>query len=659
MSRQKIDYGIDLGTTNSSIARMMNGQIEIIRSDDFLKDTTPSCVHIKQKSIMVGDRAINKLEEESIEAFKTRSEKNRNTFQEFKRTMGTTTQYSPSNKNTSFSSEELLPEVLKKLRNYVTDEEFACAVITVPAKFRQNQLDATQKAAELAGFKYCELLQEPIAASIAYGINAEKSKGYWLVFDFGGGTFDAALMKVDQGIIKVVDTEGDNHLGGKNLDIAIIDEIIVPELSKRYKLEKVLNGEDRGLLKSALKRIAERVKIELSSANKKFAIIQADDQSFGSDDEGKEIFIDEMKVNIDQFEKIAEPIMDKAIVISNELLKRNNLKNEDLITVILVGGPTYSQTFRRMLRDRLSSKTDTSIDPMTAVAKGAALFASTRDIPLKLQKRDSEKIQLTLKYSETTVETEENVGIKINRKNTSGSIPSQLFIELSRNDGGWSSGKVSLEGDAEIIEVKLATGKPNEYLIKLYDEKGNAAVCEPSNFIIIQGLRVPDATLTYSIGIEAIDSSKGKSCYHSIPGLQRNNTLPAKGKITLRTQKAIRPGNSNDFISIPILEAKHDAEGTPAILHERAKTIKIFGHDIPQYLPEESDVEIQINVDASRRMSASFYFKYIDHPMEERDIDIDKTEEYDKKELGDEIENANNQLHSLDFDQTPHLVKSY
>jgi molecular chaperone DnaK len=349
--------------------------------------------------------------------------------------------------------------------------------------------------------------------------------------------------------------------------------------------------------------------------------------------------------------------MSRSIDISNELLKRNNLSEQDLISVILIGGPTYSQTFRKMLRDHLSPKIDTSVDPMTAVAKGAALFASTRDIPSKLQQRDKGKVQLILKYTETTIETEENVGIKVDRGNTTGNIPSQIFIELSRNDGAWSSGKVHLEGDAEIIEVKLMQGKPNGYSIKLYDEKGNALVCEPSTFIIIQGIRVPDATLTYSIGIEAIDSSKGKACFHSIPGLERNKTLPAKGKIPLKTQKAIRPGNSSDFLSIPILEAMHDAEGTPAILHERAKTIKISGEDIPQYLPEDSEVEIRINVDSSRRMSASFYFKYIDHTIDSRDIDIDKTEELQKEELDEEIQNAGIQIDALDIDELNHLVE--
>ena len=107
------------------------------------------------------------------------------------------------------------------------------SVITVPAKFQGYQDDATMKAAELAGFQHCELLQEPIAASMAYGIDGKSIDGKWLVFDFGGGTFDAALMSANEGIMKADDTEGDTHLGGKNLDYGIVDEIIIPYLQEK------------------------------------------------------------------------------------------------------------------------------------------------------------------------------------------------------------------------------------------------------------------------------------------------------------------------------------------------------------------------------------------------------------------------------------------
>jgi len=221
----RLAVGIDLGTTNSAISRMENGE-PVIKKTDTLKDTLPSCVYInKKKAIQVGDSAFNAMKRDKLKTMKGGDFKS-NAFIEFKRTMGTDKKYYSSNLEKDLSSEELSAEILKTLKSFVTDESFKSIVVTVPAKFTVNQKDATLRAATLAGFEHCELLQEPIAASMAYGLDAKSKDGYWLVFDFGGGTFDAALLKVEDGIMKVVDTEGDNYLGGKNLDYAIVDEII-------------------------------------------------------------------------------------------------------------------------------------------------------------------------------------------------------------------------------------------------------------------------------------------------------------------------------------------------------------------------------------------------------------------------------------------------
>src|SRR6266404_9605661 len=197
MARVKIDYGIDLGTTNSAIARMENGQVRIIKSDT-QEDTMPSCVHFRKGSVRVGRTAYNRISDEQLVAAsdfsKTGNTNHKfNTFVEFKRTMGTDKEYRSDSAGRSFSSEELSAEVLRALKSFVRDDEVCSLVITVPARFRNQQIDATQRAAELAGFDYCELLAEPIAASIAYGVSAKNVNGYWLIFDFGGGTFDVAL----------------------------------------------------------------------------------------------------------------------------------------------------------------------------------------------------------------------------------------------------------------------------------------------------------------------------------------------------------------------------------------------------------------------------------------------------------------------------------
>ena len=219
----KMKYGIDLGTTNSSLCKFENGELKIVKSDT-LKDTMPSCVSfVKKNNIRVGDAAYNDLRAERARATKKWSKSNENVFLEFKRTMGLDTEYTPSNIKKSYTSEDLSAEVLKNLLRFVSDDVISACVITVPAKFMTDQIAATKRAADLAGITHCELLQEPIAAAIAYGLKAENKQGKWLVFDFGGGTFDVALLHVQDGILQVKDTEGDNYLG------ALVRELIINE----------------------------------------------------------------------------------------------------------------------------------------------------------------------------------------------------------------------------------------------------------------------------------------------------------------------------------------------------------------------------------------------------------------------------------------------
>ena len=157
MARTKIDYGIDLGTTNSAICRMESGEA-VIKKTDTLKDTMPSAVYInKKKTIQVGDSAYNNLRRDKLKAMKNWESSDSNAFIEFKRTMGTDKKYFSSNLDQEFSSEELSSEVLKTLKSFVKDEGVHSIVITVPAKFTFNQKDATRRAGELAGFQHIEL----------------------------------------------------------------------------------------------------------------------------------------------------------------------------------------------------------------------------------------------------------------------------------------------------------------------------------------------------------------------------------------------------------------------------------------------------------------------------------------------------------------------
>jgi len=646
MARTKIDYGIDLGTTNSSIARMENGDAVIKKSDGgFQKDTTPSCIHFnKKKTIFSGDKAYNILGSELLCAFKKNDKSLVNTYIEFKRTMGSDEKYNCNNMGKSFSSEELSAEVLKALKGYVRDEEINSIVITVPAKFQSVQKKMTREAAKLAGFQHCILLQEPIAASMAYGVDAKNLDGDWLVFDFGGGTFDVALMRAREGIMKVVDTDGNNHLGGKNIDYAIIDKIIIPYIEEHYSIGQIIDNEDRrNLLRNAVKRLAEDIKISLSPKDKNECDFLTD-EPIGEDDDGNEIEID-ITVTKDQYEEVVKPIFQSAIDISLKLLEKNKLAGSDLNTILMIGGPTFSETLRDMIRNQITTDINISIDPMTAVAVGAALLASTKDIPDRIIESDNSKIQLKLTFSADTVETEEKFGIRILRDKTEGELPEKLFVTLDRQDKGWSSGKVEIKGDAEVLDIFLEPGKSNGFTITISDEKGSIYSSEPDSFSIIQGMKIAGSTLPYDLCIDAFDSSAGKQHLIELKGLKKNQPLPAKGSGVFQTQKDIRPGNSSDKIRIPIYDGER---GSRAIYSSICGEIIFSGDDLPGMLPKGSDVELSVKVNESEGITVSACFPYLDDEIIEDVIEISKTTSVSLDYLEKELSKANRSLEMLE-----------
>jgi molecular chaperone DnaK len=643
--RNKIDYGIDLGTTNSAIARMENG-VPVIKKSDTLKDTFPSCINFnKRKDVLVGDTAFNVLKNDSARALKTFQKGQTNTFIEFKRTMGTTHTYECSNMEKSFNSEELSCEVLKKLKSVIKDENLSSVVITVPAKFLNPQNEATINAAKMLGFKQVHLLQEPVAAATAYGLGAEKKDGYWLVFDFGGGTFDAALIKSEEGILSVRDTEGDNWLGGKDLDDAIVDNLIIPNLKQNYSIDFVLNdSEKKEILRAAVKFTAEEAKNQLSFKDKVHILSNMGDLPF-EDENGNEPEID-LEITQKDIEEVLSPLFQKAIDLTKALLKRNNLKGSDLGALILVGGPTYSPILRRMLKEQITDKVDTSADPMTVVAQGAALFASTISVTEEIKEtlRDKTKLQLDLKYESATVELEEMVNIKLLKDKTIGNIPNEIFVDVVRYEGGWSSGKVLISEKASIVEVKLVEGRSNSFEIVAYDESGNILECEPNQFSIIQGIGGLEnmQVLPYNICIAKYFPSEDKDLIVPIMNLEKNKPIK-NGLIGQllgnKTRNVVRPGMATDEIKIPIYQGEHNALGSNPLLNNIIKEVIITGEDLPSLLPEGSDVDITVKVDSSQMMQFSAYFPLLNHNID-LEIDIKNSEPPSPESLAKEIQIA-------------------
>ena len=483
---------------------------------------------------------------------------------------------------------------------------------------------------------------------MAYGLANKSKNGFWVVFDFGGGTFDAALVKVEDGIMKVVDTDGDNYLGGKNLDSAIVDEIIIPYFEKEYSIESILEDSNKKkILQEAMKYYAEEAKIQLSFKNEHNILSDLGDIP-GEDDNGEEFELD-ITITENDLKKVLSPIFQRAIDITADLLKRNNLPGIKLEALILVGGPTYSPILREMLEKQVR-KPDTSADPMTAVAVGAALYASTIDLSEEVKEvtRDKTKVQLDIGFEASTVELEEWVTLKTIPEKTEGTIPAKVFAEIVRNDRAWSSGKVQINDKGEILEVKLLEHKANSFEVTLFDDSGNRMECQPDTFTIIQGSKIGSATLPYFIGVEVKRRKDGRLIFTSANGLEMNQSLPAKGTLNgLKTQKQIRPGISSDVIKIPIYTADFHSNGSRAIYNEHIYDAKITGDDLPTLLPENSDVDLTMTTDKSGRIEKiEAYFPYLDHTS---DISIpeDVMTEIDADFLYNEIRKAKGTLAEL------------
>lgn len=628
MTRLKIDYGIDLGTTNSAICCMEKGEPVIIKSDT-LKDTMPSCVSFnKKKSVKVGDSAYNNMKSDKRRATKSWHADSSNTFIEFKRTMATDTKYSSSYMGRDFSSEELSAEVLKTLKSYVTDENITSVVITVPAKFTVNQKTATIEAAKMAGFKHCELLQEPIAAAMAYGLSSNSKNGIWMVFDFGGGTFDAALLKVEDGIMQVFDTEGDNYLGGKNLDYAIVDKIIIPYLQENYAIDDYLNdNQKKEVLRDAMKTYAEEVKNQLSFKDHEDIISNIGD--LGEDENGEEIELDLTITQSDAF-NVIRPYFQKAVDICKNLLERNQLNSSQIDKLILVGGPTHSPLIRQMLKEQITPNVDTTIDPMTAVATGAALYASTIDADVCDQDLNLGTVKLEVGYEATSVEATEWVSVKLSDEAKQDNV----FVELTRNDNAWSSGKIEIDKQGNVIEANLNEGRANSFEIICYDKQGNSIPCFPNEITIIQGSKVGAAPLPYNIGIAIWNSDKERAVFRMAHGLEKNKPVPAIGFINdLKTTNQLRPGIGSDILTIPIYQVDDfsEAENRPVSLYEHVGDVIITGDEVDQFIPADSSVDITLKADTSEQMILKAYFPTTDTTIE-KPLDTNKKQSIEDAE---------------------------
>lgn len=599
MRRTTVDFGIDLGTTNSSIALLKGTEVEVFRNNEGF-EYTPSAVWIDRKGkVYVGRQAKEHLEDDD-----------ENATSEFKLQMGGSAEKTFERSGKRMKPEELSAQVLKTLRADVqqrSGEEIDAAVITVPAAFEHPQCEATNRAARLAGLSFSPLLQEPVAAALAYGFQSESDKAFWLVYDFGGGTFDAAVIQVRDGLIQVVNHGGDNHLGGKLIDWAIVEDLFVPALVEEYDLTDFGRGAVKWRAAFAkLKAAAETGKIRVSRAESAEVLID----SLGTDGHGNQIRL-EYELTKEDVQRIAEPFITRSINICRKVLAEKRLRAQDIGQILLVGGPTLMPYLRGRLEDSsegLGVRLNYSVDPLTVVARGAAIFAGTQRVAQASRPVAAGEYSIELDYRPVGADPDPLVGGKL--ITPTGTSVTGFTVEFVNTEGRppWKSGKISLNDDgAFITNLWAEKGRQNTFLIELRDATGNKQNVTPDRLMYTIGLAITDPPLIHTIGVEMVNNEVDVFFPKGTP-------LPARRRVTHRTALPLRQGHGGDVLRIPVVEGEHL---TRADRNKLIGQLLIAPGDIKRDVPAGSEVEITIEIDQSRLIKTKAYIPILDEEYED------------------------------------------
>ena len=590
MSRNTIDYGIDLGTTNSSIAVTVGVETEVIRNS-LDSEVTPSAVYIHANdTLWVGQSARAKLtDQRAADAVAL----------EFKRRLGTGFEYQLGGRK--MRPEDLSAEVLKSLRGDVVrrrGEDPSAAVITVPAAFELPQCEATKRAADLAGFSYAALLQEPVAAALAYGYQKMDRKACWLVFDFGGGTFDAALVTSRDGTMQVVNHGGDNFLGGSDIDWAIVEHILIPRIAKEFRVGSFRRGESRyqhDLLR--LKGAAESAKIELSHRDRAHLEV-----SLGQVD-GSRVATFETELTRDEIADIATPVIGKAVQIARRVLREKNIAPATVEKLIFVGGPTMAPYFREAVQAELGIPLDSTVDPLTVVARGAAIFAGTQTAPhrsVKPETRPAGEFGIEILAKPVGADTEPLVGGRVTPP--PGASLKGCTLELVNRQSKWRSGKISLrENGAFQVTVRAEPGTQNIFIFELCSASGALLVVSPAQFAYTVGAVVEEQLIIHQLGVAMADN---QISVHFAKG----QPLPAKSTKPYRSSREVRCGGSGEALRIPIVEGGHERADRNILVG----TLQIEARNLKRDLPLGSQIDVTMQMDASRLLTVRAYVPMLD-----------------------------------------------
>jgi molecular chaperone DnaK len=566
--------GIDLGTTNSTVAVFDGQDLTVVRNGQGAV-LTPSVVRIDSRgNVVVGSRARRFLDADPD-----------NTRSEFKRLMGTAHEFKFPASGVVRRPEELSAEILKSLRQDVADQVGVVperAVVSVPALFELHQTAAVSDAARRAGFERIELIQEPVASSIAAGWTQQGSNGPWLVYDLGGGTFDVSLLDTQDGLLRVVGHDGDNFLGGRDFDRVLL-ELVMEKIAGDGGNIDPANPQHATALRR-LRFAVEEAKIELTRASE-VPIFVADLKV------GDQLIAVDVAVTRSEYEALIAPLIDRTLEICARLMTAHGLGPHTLERVVLVGGPTVTPYLREKVRTVLGASFGEGLDPMTLVAQGAALFAGTVALDGRPRAAAAEATgpKVWLQYPAMTSDLSPFVVGKI--LDQSAEVAA---VVLRRADGEWESEETRLEADGTFaVMVRLAPRQNTIFEIRGTLADGKKVVLQPAQFSITHGVTLGDPPLSRSVGV-ALANDYVKVFF------DRGSPLPIRRTFVLHSAETVHAGAEGHALRVPIVQG----EFASAHLCRLVGTLEIPSLGLTAPLAAGSEIEVTIELDRGGQLRA-------------------------------------------------------
>ena len=537
--------GIDLGTTNSCVAVMEGGEPVVIPNAEGNR-TTPSIVAFSKN----GERLVGQIAKRQAVTNPD------NTVISIKRDMGT-------NKKINIEGDEFTPQeisamILQKLKtdaeNYL-GTQVTQAVITVPAYFTDSQRQATKDAGKIAGLDVLRIINEPTAASLAYGMDKEDADQKIMVYDLGGGTFDVSILDIGDGVFEVLATSGNNRLGGDDFDQKIID-YLVDEFKKSQGIDLKTDKQAMQRLKEA----AEKAKIELSGVQQ----TQINLPFITADSTGPKHM--DITLTRSKFEELIRDLVESTAGPVNQALKDAGITADKLHKVLLVGGSTRVPAVQELVKRITGKEPDKGINPDECVAIGAAIQGGVLSGDVK------DLVLLDVTPLSLGIETYGGVFTKLIERNTT--IPTKKSQIFSTAADGQTSVEIHvLQGEREMAAYNKTLGR--------FQLTGIPAA--PRG--------IPQIEVTFDIDANGIVHVSAKDM---ATGNEQNVAITASSNLTEEDiQKAVKDAEahaSEDKKKKEEIEARNSAE---SLVYNSEKTLKDLGDKISS--EEKAKVETEID----------------------------------------------------------------